>query len=355
MLRSTPVRSFFAVFVVLLLSLCAVAQKKTTTRKPSKPAATAPAASAPTQETPADTQPDPNQPKRLILKDGSYQQTIRWQKQGDRIHYLSAERYEWEDIPSTLIDWDATEKYFKEEHSGRASADAAAADAEEKAEREAEEAKSPEISPGLQLPYQGGVFLMDVYRNNPELVELVQNGSEIKRNTGRNVLRAAINPLAKAKQSIEIKGLHAQVQAHVPQPAIYVNIDTDQNASTGASAQEMSGDHFRIVRLTPKKDARVVGNIEVAVYGKVSQKQNYVPARSEPVTSQWVKVVPTQPLEPGEYALVEMLGKDVNLYVWDFGINPVAPENASAWKPAPVRDTTTGTKESPVLDKRPPN
>ncbi|MGI9104571.1 MAG: hypothetical protein ACR2IF_19185 [Terriglobales bacterium] len=350
MLQFRRFRTIASILVLVLPFTQAAAQKKSAPKKP----APAPTAATAPAEAPADTQPDPNQPKRLILKDGSFQQTVRWQKLGDRIHYLSAERYEWEDIPSSLIDWDATEKYFKEEHTARPSADAAAADAEEKADRQAEEAKSPEISPGLRLPYQGGVFLMDIYRNRPELVELVQNGSEIKRNTGRNVLRAAINPLAKAKQSIEVKGLHAQVQSHVPSPAIYVNIDTDQNAKTGESAQELSADHFRIVRLSPKKDARVVGNIEVAVYGKVSQKQNYVPSRSEPVSTQWVKVVPMQPLEPGEYALVELLGKDVNLYVWDFGINPTAPENAAAWKPAPVANTTTGTTQSPVLDQRPP-
>jgi hypothetical protein len=87
----------------------------------------------------------------------------------------------------------------------------------------------------------------------------------------------------------------------------------------------------------------------------VSQKQSYVQTRSEPLNSQWIKVVPAQPLDPGEYALVEMLGKDVNMYVWDFGVSPTAPENASAWKAAPVRNTETGSRESPALNKRPPN
>lgn len=99
----------------------------------------------------------------------------------------------------------------------------------------------------------------------------------------------------------------------------------------------------------------MVGTIEIAVYGKVSQKANYIETRAEAVGSQWVKIMPAQPLDPGEYAVVEMLGKDINLYVWDFGVHPTAPQNAKPWRPAPVSDTTTGTKTSPVLNPRPKN
>lgn len=295
---------------------------------------------------------------RLYMKDGSFQPVTQCEllDGGERVHYKSAERGDFEDVPNSMVDWAMTDKIAKEGPSTEkpeASPDAAQVDKEEAEERAAEEARSPEIKPGLRLPDQGGVFVLDYWRDQPQLVELVQNGSDINKNMGRNILRAAINPLAKSKQTIEIKGSHARVQSHVPQPAIYVNVDQDQDPKTGPTANDASG-HYRIVKVEQRKDSRVVGAIEIAVYGKVSQKANYIETKSTPVSADWVKVVPAQPLEPGEYALVEMLGRDVNLYVWDFGVHPDAPQNDKAWRPAPVQDTTTGTKESPVLNKRPP-
>lgn len=337
------------VALALLVSLSSLAQRigSPKSKPPAKPAAVEPAA----KPCPFALPDSPSH--RIVLKDGNYQRASKCEVIGDRVHYMSAERSDWEDLPVSLVDWEATNKYeLGQVDPPKMSAEIAAVDAEEAAERRLEEEKSPEIKPGLRLPSQGGIFLLDIYRDNPELIELVQNGGQLNQNRKSNILRAAINPLSKARQTIEIKGPRAAVQAHVPQPAIYVNIDTDQDARTGPS--DVSN-RFRIVRATSRKDARVVGAIEVAVYGKVSQKENYVPTRSEPLNRQWIKVVPAQPLDPGEYALVEMLGKDVNMYVWDFGVSPSAPENASAWKPAPVANTETGTRESPALNKRPPN
>ena len=48
----------------------------------------------------------------------------------------------------------------------------------------------------------------------------------------------------------------------------------------------------------------------------------------------WMKLVPKEPLDIGEYALVEILSpKEINLQVWDFRVDPASPENLNARLP----------------------
>lgn len=288
--------------------------------------------------------------KRLILRDGSYQLATKWEVHGDRVRYFSAERGEWEEVPKQMVDWDATEKYEKDRAAGAPAPEAVQLDKELEAERQAEEAKTPEVSSGLRLPEDGGVFLLDTYQSQPLLVELQQNTGEINKNTKANILRAAINPIASAKQTIELQGQHAKVQAHAALPTIYVNVQQEPESSAVTSQQpaqqpqqlqqpqqpEQPWDRFHIVRMESKQDKRIVGDIKIAVYGKVSQQSKIVPTNATQLTGGWVKVTPLTSLNAGEYAVVEMLGKDgMNLYVWDFGVNPSAPANPSARKPEP--------------------
>ncbi|MGA2991368.1 MAG: hypothetical protein ABSD88_12900 [Candidatus Korobacteraceae bacterium] len=284
--------------------------------------------------------------KRLILKDGSYQPARQWEIQGDRVRYLSSERGEWEEIPASLVDWKATENYNKERDL-QLSQELKLAQQED--ESDAELAAAPMAAPGLQLPSSGGVYLLDRYQGQAQLSELAQQSGGINRRIGKNIMRAAVNPIASAKQSIELKGEHARIQAHSEQPVIYLDLDEPDPASKPLPLAE----RFRIAKLEVAKNARVVGMLKVGLTGKVTQQQeSFIPATVEKVPGDWVKLTPAQPLAPGEYALVEMLGpKEMNMYVWDFGVNRSAPENSGVWRAAPSGQPAS-TEPAPDLQQR---
>jgi hypothetical protein len=279
-----------------------------------------------------------SQAKRLILKDGSYQLAAKYEIKRDRVRYYSSERGEWEEIPKNLIDWDATDKYEQGRLQGAPSPEAVQLDKELQAEQKAEEARSPRVAPGLRLPEDGGVFLLDTFQTQPQLDELQQSGGDLNRNTKSNILRAAINPLASAKQTIELDGVRAKIQSHTGVPAIYVNVDAHD--ATGAVAPAKgeppplpAAERFKIIRAEIKNGKRIAGAIKIAPYGKVKADQRFVPATVQELTGGWIKISPKEPLATGEYAVAEMLGNEgMNLYVWDFGVNPSAPANSSAWK-----------------------
>jgi hypothetical protein len=291
--------------------------------------------------------------RRLILKDGSYQLVTKYEVKGDRVRYMSAERDEWEEMPTSLVDWPATEKYEKDRATGASVPEAAALDKEIEQERAQEEAQLPQVAPGLRLPETSGVFLLDSFQGEPQLNEIQQTAGDVNRNTKGNIFRGAVNPIASNKQTIELDGAHAAVQSHVGVPSLYINVEESNgpdavlsaDASRAQSPQRpqqpqqpeqpiVPFDRFRIVRTDVKSGKRIVGDVKRQATGKVSQEQHVIKSTITRVNGGWLKVTPTEPLPPGEYAVVEIMGKEgMNLYVWDFGMNPKAPANANPWKP----------------------
>jgi len=306
--------------------------------------------------------PTPTQAHRLILKDGTYQSVTKYEIYGERVRYFSAERGEWEEVPKALIDWEATDKFEQGREQGKLAPEAVDLDKELEAERKAEQARSPQVAPGLHLPEEGGIFLLDTYQNLPQLSELQQSGTDLDKNTKSNILRSTINPLARARQTIELPGTHAKIQAHTTVPSLYINIDAGQGGQNpGATATVQAtgeppplppSERFRIIRADVKGGKRVAGAVKIAVTGKMKTDERYVAATVTTMTGGWVKLTPTEPLAAGEYAIAEMLGKDgMNLYVWDFGVNPSAPANASTWKPEPT-EAQPKTDQAGELQKR---
>ncbi len=285
-----------------------------------------------------------SQVKRLILNDGSYELISRYSIEGDRVRYFSAERFAWEELPYSMIDWAATGKFASQ---AAQDADRRTNEALENAAREKSEqdARLPLVSPGMRIPASEGVFLLDVYQGKPEWHKLAQNGGELNKNTGSNILRGVINPVAGSKQTVELKGLRAEIQSHVAEPVIYFSVDP-ADAVMGYNS-ETAASHLRIVRCKAKKGNRVVATIDIAVYGKVRQKVQNVTARVDRISDYWVKITPLAAMKPGEYALVESDEKgSMNQFVWDFGVDPSAPQNPATLVAEPEKDV-------PVLIQKP--
>jgi hypothetical protein len=91
-----------------------------------------------------------------------------------------------------------------------------------------------------------------------------------------------------------------------------------------------------------------VGDVKRQVTGKISHEQQVVKTTVTNLNGGWLKLTPTQNLAAGEYAVVEMAEQGaMNLYVWDFGVNPKAPQNPNPWKP----DKKPASPEPPASPK----
>ena len=291
--------------------------------------------------------------KHLILKDGSYQLATKWEVKGERVRYFSAERNEWEEVPNSMVDWAATDKYQKERAAGVPLPEAVAFDKKLAAERAAEDAKRPEVAPGLRLPADGGVLMLDTFESQPQLVPLDQKAVQANQEGKSDIACGTRNqecsgnqvPTAKNK-NVEIAGPHADVQAHAGIPVLYLKLESVKlgQATDAAALNELSV-RFQIVRAQAKKDRRIVGAVKVSANGMAQpEDQKSVSSTIEPLAEGWLKITPRNPLVPGEYGLVELMnGKgqtNLNLQgiylldnIWDFGVNPAAPANSLALKP----------------------
>jgi hypothetical protein len=294
---------------------------------------------------------------RLILKDGSYQMARDYQIVGDRVRFLSQERGEWEELPSDLVDWDATHKWEREHaelvqgDSSPAMKEAEDIDKEESEERSEQSARMPTVAEGLELPDEDGVFVLDTYLGTPELVELVPTDLSLQTKARKGI--AVLNPLATQKASLELEGAHSRIHLHVNDPAIYlslgvvdekepvlthpmtVNTNGAQAASGGKHGAHSAQSGFAIVRVDERQAVRIVGAVHVSPTGAITQDENTIATKSELVPGKhWLKIEPQEKLTIGEYALVEILSpSDISDSVWDFRVDPRLPDNPGSIAP----------------------
>jgi hypothetical protein len=310
-------------------------------------------------------QPDNSAPHRtrLILKDGTYQVIMSYRIVGDVVHYISAERGgAEEEIPLSLVDLDATKRWDRQHSQPTPTADnpqPPAIDPELLKEEADRAALTPEVAKDLRLPEEDSTLALDTYHGTPELVPLAQTDSDLNRNTGHNLLKAAVNPLSASHQIVELKGESSPIQLHVKDPILYLRIGdetvgntagtpltVDTHGATSRTQNDPTGgspnSRYVIIRADVRRGARVIASFRIGLLGGGQHQEDVIETTSELLPGgHWLKITPKEPLDFGEFALMEVLSdKAVNLGVWDFGVHPVSPENRDVLKPEPRRGVT---------------
>lgn len=245
---------------------------------------------------------------RLYLKDGTYQLAREYELKQDRVRYFSTERGEWEEIPLELVDLNRTrqdaaerEAEVKADVKAQAEEDAAIAEAEKQVEA---------------IPVEPGVY----YIHDTKLEPIKVAESKMVKDKKRNVLKIMSPiPIVPGKQTVELDGESAAKRIDEKRPEFFFRLSNDERLS--------------IVKLTPKKGARVVETVElVPVSNEVVEQPVEVASFKKMIADQLFRIWPEKDLEPGEYAIIEFTDGKVNLQIWDFGIGP-----ASAASDAPKK------------------
>lgn len=303
---------------------------------------------------PASATPSGPQRIHLILRDGTFQLVLGYKVRGEVVTYRSAERNgEPEDIPLSLVDLPATERWVREHTPGLTAEQKRSVLTPELAREEAERAaRTPEIAPDLRLPEEDSVLVLDTFRDTPELVPLPQQGTDLNRETAHETLKQAINPASAQHRISDIPGDRADVQLHVPDPVFFVRIGDDSHEVTsgGAITVDTHGQSGRptpgggsdrstyvIERIGVRGAQRQIDSFHIADLGTGAIHRDVIELKHEDLPGgHWLKLTPVEPLLFGEYALIEIVSDhEVNLDVWDFGVHADAKENTEAQRPQP--------------------
>jgi hypothetical protein len=237
---------------------------------------------------------------KLYLKDGDYQTVREYKVEGDRVRYYSTERGQWEEIPVSLCDLQKTERERK-----RVADDlqkqAKLEDDEEKLQR----AQRRELE---RIPMNPGAYILQ----NDQVKTLEYAASNFVKNKKRQTLQKVTPiPIVAGKATLELKGEHANFVVHESEPEFYLRMENQTR--------------FGIVQLTPKKGSRIVEEVDIApVTNENFENPKQVPTFKRELMGGLYKIWPEKPLAPGEYALVEYTGEDIDMRIWDFAYAPAA-------------------------------
>lgn len=237
---------------------------------------------------------------KLYLKDGDYHVVREYQVLGDRVRYYSTERGDWEEIPKELVDLDKTERERKakdEEVTKEAQ--------EEHEEAQAQREQRREIE---AIPMDVGAY----YKEGDQVKALKLADYQVITDKKRRTLQVLSPvPLIPGKASVVVHGEHSSFSVNEDRPAFYMRLAKEER--------------FGIIKLAPKKNARVVENIAIVpVANEAVEDRKQMDTFQQELASGLYKIWPEKPLTSGEYAVVEFTEtgdkNDIELLIWDFAV-----------------------------------
>jgi len=261
--------------------------------------------------------------KKLILKDGTYQLIREYERNGDRVRYFSEERGDWEEIPASMVDWDATAK-------DAAAAEKASAGLVEKIHKQ-EEAKrldnvtdidaSLQVGDGVFLPQGEGLFVVE----GKSIRLLQQAGSRTKTDTKRTIEQIISPvPIVPGKHTVVIAGAHATLRLYTTTPEFYLREappDPDRVSPIMKSSRPgESGPDLVLIRAKVVRNGRQLESIST-LFGQSSQNRDEISVQRWEVAPSVYRFTLSSALTPGEYVLAEVLEDGLNYFVWDFGLD----------------------------------
>jgi len=263
--------------------------------------------------------------KKLVLKDGTYQIIREYQRDGERVRYYSLERGDWEELPASMVDWDATAKEEAEEEKSSSAMVEKVHKQEEAARMDnvADIDASLPVGDGAFLPSGEGMFVVE----GKSVRILDQVGSGLKTEKKRVIAQILSPvPMVPGKQHLIIAGARAGLRLKTARPEFYLReaLQDSEHVSGGVErtcrAGE-SGPEVELLRTKVTHNERELESISTLFGEEMSKKQDVISVQRWEIAPAVYRFTLSAPLPPGEYVLAELLPDGMNLFVWDFGVD----------------------------------
>ena len=266
----------------------------------------------------------PNRGKKLVLKNGTFQLVREYQRKGERVRYLSAERGDWEELPAAMVDWEATAKAETQ-----AGSDAEALLSKVHHEEEQRRTEMPMdvdasflVAPGVFLPPGEGMFALE----GKSVTPLDQVGATTRNDAKQRLKQILVPiPIVPNKRNVVIDGAKATRRINSERPEFYLREappDPDRRSPIQKSSRPgETGPEIELVKLKVKGGKRELESVRSLMGQRIGEDRTSISIQRWDVAQNLYRFTLSEALPPGEYAFAEILPDGVNLYVWDFGVD----------------------------------